>query len=269
MITIIFNPIAERRYRMKHRMIVILAMVITLFSTSSFSQDNSSEQPSDPLAKAIMKLQPKHNVEVASIIAREINKYAQEYNMDPELILGLIMVESEISPFALSDKGAVGLMQVRYKTWKEEPELKDNGVDARHKLFWIDANIKCGTAILKKYYDESNHNIGATLYRYNTGAPKLDKQPWDIAYVNRILYYTYKIREFIQYGDVLELEDADQVNKQDTSSTEESTQPATKASKSTKTSSIQDPIVVAKEEPTPSHKIPAKIKPVSMKVKKK
>jgi soluble lytic murein transglycosylase-like protein len=143
-----------------------ILIILILLVTPTFGDEQNPADPTDPLTKAVMKLQPKHSAEVANIIAREINAAAKENRFDPELILGLIMVESNISPFALSDKGAVGLMQVRYKTWKEESQLKDNGVDARHKLFWIDANIKCGTAILKKYYDESNHNIGLTLYRY-------------------------------------------------------------------------------------------------------
>jgi soluble lytic murein transglycosylase-like protein len=208
--------------------ISIIAIILILFVTPTFGDDDKTSEVTDPLAKAIMKLQPKHNGEIATIIAREITSAAKDTRFDPELILGLIMVESNISPFALSDKGAVGLMQVRYKTWKEETQLKDNGVDARHKLFWIDANIKCGTAILKKYYDESGHDIGATLYRYNTGNAKMDKSPWDIPYVNRILYYTYKIREFMKYGDELESDNTESPTQSDTSTTDEPAPPKKK-----------------------------------------
>jgi hypothetical protein len=104
--------------------------------------------------------------------------------------------------------GAVGLLQVRYTTWKTEPELKDNGVDVKHKLYWIDANIKCGTDILAKYLAESNGNIAVALHRYYCGNPKLEKKPWETEYVSKILYYYFKIREHRLNGTPLEAEES-------------------------------------------------------------
>jgi len=156
------------------------------------------------LADCVIKLQPKTTPFVAKFVAMNIIKESAAKKLDPDLILALIYTESEVNPNALSPKGAIGLMQVRYQTWKSAPELKDNGVDARHKLYWIDSNISCGTDILAKYLEESKGDIGAALFRYNTGDPKLTKPPWQNEYVAKILYYHYKIREHKLSGAMLE-----------------------------------------------------------------
>jgi len=98
--------------------------------------------------------------------------------------------------------GAVGLMQVRYPVWKETSILRGNGVSAKHKLFWPDLNIKCGTEILAKYYDQAGHNIAKTLYRYNTGSKELpkDKSVSEISYVNKIMLTMYNVLDSVREG---------------------------------------------------------------------
>jgi len=155
------------------------------------------------LAYCIMTLQPKHSPETSKLIATAIVNECKAKGLDPDLIAAQAYVESEFNIFATSPKDAVGLLQVRYPTWKLEPELKSNGVDARHKLYWVELNIKCGTDIFKRYYEESGRKIAPTLYRYLTGDPKLTKKPWEIEYISKILYYTYKIKEAQLMGEHL------------------------------------------------------------------
>jgi len=164
------------------------------------------EEKSNKIAECIMLLQPKHTPFVAKYIATEIVKNANQKNLDPDLVAAIIWVESEYVPFAKSSAGAIGLMQVRYSAWKTEPALLDNGVDKLTKLFHIDSNIACGTDILKSYYEESGKNIATTLFRYWTGDPKLSKKPWEVEYINKILYYYYKIREHQLDGAPIEAE---------------------------------------------------------------
>lgn len=151
------------------------------------------------LTLAITKLQPKHTPLVAGLIALRTFIECEKKKLDPELMIGLMFVESSLKPLRESSKGALGLMQVRYSIWKEEPELKDNGITARDHLFWIDENIKAGTDIFKKYYEESGRDIGMALYRYNTGSRKLPekKKITDISYVVKILYHAYRVRQVI------------------------------------------------------------------------
>jgi hypothetical protein len=196
--------------------ILCIALLIALFAMPLSGADppkpatepkpSEHKMPTDKigsLAYCIQLLQPKHSPESARIIATAIVNECKAKGLDPDLITAQAYVESEFNIFATSPKDAVGLLQVRYITWKLEPELKSNGVDARHKLYWVELNVKCATDIFKRYYDESGQKIGPTLYRYLTGDPKLPKRPWEVEYINKILYYTYKIKEAQLMGEHL------------------------------------------------------------------
>lgn len=154
------------------------------------------------LTGAITKLQPKLDRKIADRISAEIVVKCKSKGLDPILVTALIWVESRFDPLAHSSKGAVGLMQVRYSTWKETSILKNNGVSAKHKLYWIDLNIECGTNILAKYYKEAKGNMVKTLYRYNTGSRTIpaDRSVTEITYINRIMLTAYEISDFIQKG---------------------------------------------------------------------
>lgn len=100
---------------------------------------------------------------IFSKIAEVVFKKSKEYKVDPNLIMGLIEVESNFKPYAVSSKGAYGLMQVNYSVWKKE--LKIN----TEKIFEIDYNIDLGIKILKMYMDESNGDVLRALHLYNNG----------------------------------------------------------------------------------------------------
>lgn len=155
------------------------------------------------LADCILLLQPRQTPFVASFIALHIVNESNASNIDPDLVAALMYVESQYNPNATSNMDAIGLMQVRYVTWKAEPILTDNGVDKKSKLYWIDNNIKCGVLILSAFIKESNGNIATALFRYNTGG-KLAKNSWEVEYNNKVLYYFYKIREHQLGGTPLE-----------------------------------------------------------------
>jgi len=152
------------------------------------------------LTDAIVKLQPKLDRRTADRISSEVVIECESKGLDPILVTALIWVESGFNPMAHSDKGAVGLMQVRYSTWKETPVLRDNGVSAKHKLYWIGLNIECGTTILAKYYEEADYDIAEALYRYNTGSKTIPTSVnrYEILYVNRVIRTTYFISECIR-----------------------------------------------------------------------
>jgi hypothetical protein len=152
------------------------------------------------LSDSITKLQSKLDKQLADRIASEIITSSEVNRLDPILITALICVESRFDVLAHGSKGEVGLMQVRYKVWKEDPILQDNGVDAKSKLYWIDLNIGCGTKIFAKYYEESEYDVIKTLYRYNSGSKELpeNRKFYEIDYANRVILTAYKIRESIR-----------------------------------------------------------------------
>jgi hypothetical protein len=168
---------------------------------------NFNDPEINTLADCIIKLQPKTTPFVAKYIAANIIKESTLKSLDSDLVASQIWVESEFNPNATSSKGARGLMQVRYEVWKDSPLLKDNGVDVKHKIYWIDANIQCGTDILAKFIKEANGDIPIALNRYWTGSPKMEKKPWENEYVAKILYYYFKIREHKLHGTPLEAEE--------------------------------------------------------------
>jgi len=197
---------------MKRIMITIMVLIFTCVSGLLAEEKKIGSGPLDTpeiasLADSIIKLQPRTTPFVAKFMAMHIINESREKKLDPDLVAAQMWVESEFNPNATSKMGAVGLLQVRYTTWKAEPELKDNGVDVKHKLYWIDANIKCGTDILAKYLAEANGNIAVALHRYYCGNPKLEKKPWETEYVSKILYYYFKIREHRLNGTPLEAEE--------------------------------------------------------------
>jgi len=195
---------------MKKLMFVILVLLFCnshLLASEELPLINLEAKGVREVARCIMKLRPMTTPYMAVYIAANIVQESGKKGLDPYLVLGLIFAESTLNPNAESKMGALGLMQVRYITWKLEPELKSNGVDVRHKLFWIDANIKAGTDILARFIKEAGGNIGTALYRYNTGILKLTKNPWEIEYVSKVLYYTYRIRQHVKEGNKLDAEE--------------------------------------------------------------
>lgn len=88
---------------------------------------------------------------------------SHQYGFEPELVLGIVQVESAFNPNAVSSKGALGLMQVMLPVWQEELTIDEN------RIFEVEYNIDLGLQILKQYYDETRGNIRMALHLYNNG----------------------------------------------------------------------------------------------------
>ncbi|MFC1536231.1 lytic transglycosylase domain-containing protein [Pseudomonadota bacterium] len=95
----------------------------------------------------------------AEAIARWVYLYSVRFELSPELILGLISVESNFDHFAVSNVGARGLMQVM-PFWKKELGSPDDN------LFEIETNIRYGCAILR-HYIKRYKRIDRALAAYN------------------------------------------------------------------------------------------------------
>ena len=96
-------------------------------------------------------------------ITEVVFRKSQEYDMDPNLIMGLIEIESNFKRFAVSSAGAYGLMQINYKVWKNEFEIDSE------KIFEIDYNIDIGIQILKRYLKVAKGDLMRALHLYNNG----------------------------------------------------------------------------------------------------
>jgi len=151
------------------------------------------------LVKVIMKIQPKVDEQIATKIAHHIVIESKLKNLNPMLVAAIIWAESEFDPFARSRKGAIGLMQIRYSTWKKDKALLKNGARKEGSLFWIDINIKSGTEIFAEYYGKADNNVIKALYRYYSGSPRLPKgkRSYEIPYVSKVLINVYKLQKMM------------------------------------------------------------------------
>ncbi len=85
---------------------------------------------------------------------------AKRAGLDPQLVLGLIQVESNFRKYAVSHAGARGYMQVM-PFWVK---LIGNG---DHNLFNLRTNLRYGCVILRHYLDMENGDLYRALGRYN------------------------------------------------------------------------------------------------------
>ena len=93
-------------------------------------------------------------------LLKTIHFEAGRVNLEPELVLAVIEVESHFDQFAISVSGARGLMQVM-PFWLEEIQLSNKN------LFKLQTNIRMGCTILRFYLDKESGDIGPALARYN------------------------------------------------------------------------------------------------------
>lgn len=80
--------------------------------------------------------------------------------LDPEMVLGLIQVESGFKKYAVSSAGARGLMQVM-PFWVSDIGASD------HNLFYLRTNLRYGCTILRHYIDIEHGDLFRALGRYN------------------------------------------------------------------------------------------------------
>ena len=91
---------------------------------------------------------------------KTVHYEARRAGLDPQLVLGLIEVESGFRKYAVSEAGARGYMQVM-PFWVRE--IGANGQD----LFHLSTNLRYGCTILRYYLDMENGNLYRALGRYN------------------------------------------------------------------------------------------------------
>jgi len=85
---------------------------------------------------------------------------ARRAGLDPQMVLGLIQVESGFKKYAVSSAGARGLMQVM-PFWVNLIGQKN------HNLFNLRMNLRYGCVILRHYLDIEKGDYYRALGRYN------------------------------------------------------------------------------------------------------
>ena len=170
--------------------VILIWMPVTVGATVyEFSSDGTitSHEAVDYLSKR--KTPPaKTKVSLPTIEKKQysaiIKAAAKEYDISSALVHAVILQESAYNPNALSNKGAMGLMQLMPQTAKFY-KVK-NAFDPKE-------NILAGTKLLSTLLRKYNHNTARALAAYNAGEGAVSKYngippyPETQQYVRKIL----------------------------------------------------------------------------------
>ena len=110
-------------------------------------------------------------------ILRHVHREAKRADLEPELVLAVIQIESAFDPYAVSVVGAQGMMQVMPFWKKEIGRPNDN-------LINMETNLRYGCTILAHYLERERGNLTRALARYNgslgsTRYPRKVMHAWD------------------------------------------------------------------------------------------
>jgi soluble lytic murein transglycosylase-like protein len=123
----------------------------------------------DRLAPLAAELGPKQRDALAATLLRT----SREHALPPTFVLAVIEVESRFDPFAVSPRGALGLMQVMPATGAEVARRRGLPWRGPHTLFDPELNVRIGVAYLRELVDRYA-SVRAALAAYNWGPGQID-----------------------------------------------------------------------------------------------
>jgi soluble lytic murein transglycosylase-like protein len=161
---------------MKHKTTILL---ITWLSTGSLfaglivRQDkNGHIVLTNTMDAAILKkdaisfLPSSYSTVIPTQYKNKIQTLTQKHDLREDLVIAVAKAESSFNPFAVSAKGAVGLMQLMKDT------ARQYGVFNRYNA---NDNLEAGVKHLKYLYEKYRNNIPLTLAAYNAGEESVKK----------------------------------------------------------------------------------------------
>lgn len=116
--------------------------------------------PADPRYREVPWKEAMQQAAEQGRFGKHIRTAAARYSLDPELIRAIIAVESNFNPAAVSQKGAMGLMQLMPDTAREMKVAEP---------FEAEANIMGGSRYLRRLLDLFNGDLELVLAAYNAG----------------------------------------------------------------------------------------------------
>lgn len=125
---------------------------------SSFQSPLDAVDWLEEMSKRLVKRMP--NSEARLEFLRAVHYESKRAGLDPQLVLGLIQVESGFKKYAVSSAGARGYMQVM-PFWVRLIGGRDDN------LFHLRMNLRYGCTILKHYLDIEKGDLFRALGRYN------------------------------------------------------------------------------------------------------
>jgi soluble lytic murein transglycosylase-like protein len=178
---------------MRQALFLIILVLMLLLSQADAAMYSFVDQygrlhftnvPADPRFRKVTGYDAVRNAAVPGRYEEHIRTAAERYGLDPGLIKAIIKVESSFNPSAVSDKGAMGLMQLMPDTARE---MKVGApFEARE-------NIMGGSRYLRKLLDLFQGDLRLGLAAYNAGPGRvletgtIPKIPETEQYVEKVL----------------------------------------------------------------------------------
>lgn len=135
-----------------------LALTEAINSTSSFDDQFHAEVWLVDMSNRLQRFIKDEKTRMSML--RQIHLEATRAELQPELVLAVIQVESWFDSYAISKAGAQGIMQVMPFWLKEVGRPDDNLIDLK-------TNLRMGCTILRYYMDIEKNDLHKALARYN------------------------------------------------------------------------------------------------------
>ena len=162
---------------------------------AAIEPDIGQPEISPPLQENLLQSNPDQAFPIISRNSAErlfqpiVIKAANRHNVDPAMVMAIIMAESSYNPKAISKKGARGLMQLMPNTARSLG-VKDS--------FNPEHNINAGVRYFKKLLNQFEGDVELALAAYNAGSRKVREHrgipPFGATkvYVKKVIkYYKY------------------------------------------------------------------------------
>lgn len=132
------------------------------------------------IAETLGTINPSLSLRDRARIGSAIERYSAAYGLDPDLVLAVVIVESDARPWAHSPKGAVGLMQVM-------PHMMQP-MGLAGNLATIESNIEAGCFIL-------SHNIRRLGVEDGISAYFWGSDIRGVAYLEKVLETRSRVKQ--------------------------------------------------------------------------
>jgi soluble lytic murein transglycosylase-like protein len=155
-----YEPLAASVQAVLHKAVSDSRPTVSSFKTPTAAADWLSD-----MSRRLEKRIPDRNYRID--LLRSVHYEATRAGLDPQLVLGLIQVESGFRKYAVSSAGARGYMQVM-PFWAK---LLGRPGDS---LFDLRTNLRYGCTILRHYLDIEKGDLFRALGRYNGSLGKAE-----------------------------------------------------------------------------------------------
>jgi len=182
----------------KHTALCIFLAVVALSSSLLFENDSRGEtivayeplvltaptmthaERSERIRSAILTLAAKHRTigdrERLQQLADTIYQVSLAEDLDPLLVAAIISMESSFRPGAVSEAGAVGLMQLRPFVAQDVAERNDLLWSGEINLVEPNQNVRLGVRYYRELVDRFHGDERLALIAYNRGPTRLRLQ---------------------------------------------------------------------------------------------